>query len=96
MLATAIIGSTVGVKKASAQERAAGILPLTNSAISSASAMQRDDAARIDDIVVQRLPEHRVGEHGLVIVEADEDCAAPPARGRVEAVDERLRSPDNA
>jgi hypothetical protein len=41
-------------------------------------------------IAKAKAPEHRIGEHGLIIVEADKHRAAPPARGRVEAVDERL------
>ena len=73
MLATAIIGRIVGVKYASRRKPRPAILPLTHTAISSASAI---DAGIVPSayqrLFVQRLPEDRVVGELPVIVEADE------------------------
>ena len=49
---------------------------------------QRNNACRVDDVVGERAPEHRVAEHGLIIIRADERRGAAALWGRKEAVDD--------
>ena len=50
---------------------------------------ERDGAERVDEIIGERLPEDRVGEHVLVIGDADEMRRTVHLRRRVEGIDER-------
>ena len=50
---------------------------------------QRDGGQREPEVVVQRLPEHRVAGHLPVVVQADPDGGTQTLWSRVEAVDQR-------
>ena len=90
MLATAIIGSTVGVKYARRRKPRPAILPLTQTAISSASAIDTG----IVPVAYQRLFDSACQKIGSVaelrvIVGAYPRRGAGTARRRKEAVPER-------
>ena len=70
MLATAIIGSTVGVKNAMRSHVRPRMAEFTHSAIRIASAIETGIVpSAYQRLFVQRLPEHLVAPHHLVVLE---------------------------
>ena len=92
MFATAIIGSTVGVKYAMRTRARAGSRSFTQIAISMASAIEVGMVPSAKpEVVAQHLPEDRVvGERG-VVAQGHEPGRPHHRPGREQAVEERRR-----